>query len=1140
MNGEILLKIGCHNVEGLSKKLCEDDYVDFIHKHDIFCLQETFTHDNFDFSLLFNEYEHFHKPGVKLKEKGRRSGGIVVLIKKTIAKYVEPIDCEAENMICVKVDGRILQTDGDAIMIFTYIHPCQSPFYDDKGYDSTLIYLEEFLMQLTEQYVDIPYMIVGDLNSRIGDWNLTQDDEEEPHNSGITETYGNRKSRDKITNIFGRQLISLCELCQLVPLNGNTMGDLEGKFTFVSNHGKSVIDYALVSLDMFLQKTCCFHILSNVESLHAPIYIPIYGAYLQNDNLLSQNQKTVKKTSILKWDNEKEDRFYSEMENHALEIKKAENMIELRPDDAVKLFTETIMSAASCMRRTVYIRTGRKKVKNDWYDIDCTMAKQNAKEAKCDYDTAQDDKTKEVLYFQLRAKYKDTTRDKKRSARRDKVRKLIRVKKDGKRFWSTIKDLRPNPKSLPEIDMNEWKKHFERVFDCKDICQGDKPSGTDRKKEPVTVENLDKDITIDEVSESIRSLKSGKASGIDEVCGEFIKSSHDFVLPFLTKLFNHIYKNSYYPLQWCKAVIIPILKKGNNKNPDNYRGISLLSVISKTFTSIINKRLYEWCEKEDKISFEQAAFRKSFSTTDHIFTLTTIIQNRLYRKDGGKVYACFIDYHKAYDHINRQSLWDVLYDTGVSSMMLSMFKAMYKTVLSCVRWNGTLSEMFECPSGLRQGCLCSPLAFALLIGKVADFVRRNGKHGFQLIPGGPEIYQLLFADDIILISSTPHGLQTQINNLESASKSLGLTVNMEKTKIMVFRRGGFLGKNEKWFYKKQQLETVDSYKYLGFTLTPKLSDTKACEDFAKRAKMKIFEILKTMWALGSLNTVIFFQLFDAQVKPMLLYAAEIWGWKEVDVVESAHLFACKKIMSVSNKTPNHMTYGETGRHPLHIDAKIATVRYWLKVMKMPNHRLPKQALLSMMTIHERDENDKRVGWYTAVKRCLADNGFMKIWEDRGTADEKAFLRKLKDKLVFNFQQSWLHKMESSERFSFYKTFKKVFLAELYLNDITVKKFRDALIQFRLGLNNLKVNRRFERANLDKKCDFCEDLLEDEQHFLLQCPKYDPIREKYLNSYFNLDVITVAELLETLDLICIRQLAMYIYYGLEMRKACIKK
>ena len=119
----------------------------------------------------------------------------------------------------------------------------------------------------------------------------------------------------------------------------------------------------------------------------------------------------------------------------------------------------------------------------------------------------------------------------------------------------------------------------------------------------------------------------------------------------------------------------------------------------------------------------------------------------------------------------------------------------------------------------------------------------------------------------------------------------------------------------------------------------------------------------------------------------------------------------------------------------------------------------------MMTIHERDENYKRVGWYTAVKHCLSENGFMKILENWGTADEKAFLRTLKNKLVFNFEQSWLQKMESSERFSLYKTFKKVFCAELYLNDITVKKIRDAFILFRL---NLKVNRRFAQSNLDKK------------------------------------------------------------------------
>ena len=242
---------------------------------------------------------------------------------------------------------------------------------------------------------------------------------------------------------------------------------------------------------------------------------------------------------------------------------------------------------------------------------------------------------------------------------------------------------------------------------------------------------------------------------------------------------------------------MPILKKGDNLIPDNYRGISLLSIVSKVFTAVLNKRLYNWAEIENKISFEQAAFRKKFSTTDHIFTLVTIIRNRIFSQRSGKVYVCFVDYKKAYDSINRNSLWKILNDdVGISSKLLCMFQSMYNSVFACVRWNGRLSDMFECTNGLRQGCLCSPLAFNLMIGKVASFVRERGLHGIQLIPGGEEIFQLLFADDIVLISSTPTGLQRQINSLEEISRTLGLTVNLDKTKVMVFRKGGFLGRYE--------------------------------------------------------------------------------------------------------------------------------------------------------------------------------------------------------------------------------------------------------------------------------------------------------------------------------------------------------
>ena len=126
-----------------------------------------------------------------------------------------------------------------------------------------------------------------------------------------------------------------------------------------------------------------------------------------------------------------------------------------------------------------------------------------------------------------------------------------------------------------------------------------------------------------------------------------------------------------------------------------------------------------------------------------------------------------------------------------------MIKAIYTSVQSRVRWGAKFSEFFPCSIGVKQGCLLSPLMFSFFISEVADFVREKGKYAIQLIPGFEEIFLVLFTVDIVLISPTPSGLQNQIDNLEKASKSLGLTVNLDKTKGMIFRKGGHIATGEK-------------------------------------------------------------------------------------------------------------------------------------------------------------------------------------------------------------------------------------------------------------------------------------------------------------------------------------------------------
>ena len=145
----------------------------------------------------------------------------------------------------------------------------------------------------------------------------------------------------------------------------------------------------------------------------------------------------------------------------------------------------------------------------------------------------------------------------------------------------------------------------------------------------------------------------------------------------------------------------------------------MLSIVSKLFTAILNKRLYAWAENEEKISKEQAGFRKGYSTIDHIFTLITMVKSKLDSRRGDKVYVAFIDEKKAFDTVDRDKLWETL-EKITSSKMVNILKAMCFWVQSCIRWGANISDFFACPQGVKQGCLLSPIIFSLLISEVAD------------------------------------------------------------------------------------------------------------------------------------------------------------------------------------------------------------------------------------------------------------------------------------------------------------------------------------------------------------------------------------------------------------------------------------
>ena len=175
--------------------------------------------------------------------------------------------------------------------------------------------------------------------------------------------------------------------------------------------------------------------------------------------------------------------------------------------------------------------------------------------------------------------------------------------------------------------------------------------------------------------------------------------------------------------------------------------------------------------------------------------------------------------------------------------------------------SGSFTEIFDCHVGLNQGCMISPILFSLFINELTKLIEHSGLKRIQLLPDLVELFILLFADDIALLSDTVIGLQRQfylLSDFCKEKKKLKVNIHVPKTKIVVFKNDSMLARNKNWTYDGQPLEVVNCFTYLGVSLSMQLSFNRMASDQAVKAKRVLISLLNSLYDLGQLPTNVFF------------------------------------------------------------------------------------------------------------------------------------------------------------------------------------------------------------------------------------------------------------------------------------------
>lgn len=444
-------------------------------------------------------------------------------------------------------------------------------------------------------------------------------------------------------------------------------------------------------------------------------------------------------------------------------------------------------------------------------------------------------------------------------------------------------------------------------------------------------EYYNQSFTMWELEYALSRMKSS-SPGPDNIHSLMLKNLNPLAKTTLLGIINNIWQSDTLPVDWKRAIMIPILKANMNpQSAENYRPISLTCCTCKLMERMVNKRLSWILEDNELISSYQCGFRPQRSCIDHLARLETYIHNAFINKEH--VVAIFFDLQKAFDTVWRFSVLKKLHDWGIKGHLGFFIKNFLSDRKFQVRIGNTLSRLHNLENGIPQGSVLSCTLFSIAINDICKVI----KHPVQ---------KSLFVDDLTVYLKSKNlnylrvKLQSTINSVSEWALANGFTLSNRKSCCVHFCRLRTPHQDPPLSLGGNNLAYRDNTKFLGLIFDRRMNWNEHISQLKVKCtrSMSLIKTLKNTYWGADANTLL--RIYRSIIRSKIDYGSPIYGSAKDNVLkklDSIHNMGVRFALGAFRTSPIASLLAESGEPPLKIRRELLSSGYVIKIRSQPSH-----------------------------------------------------------------------------------------------------------------------------------------------------------------------------------------------------------